>query len=165
MFALIYFVFGLLLCFFSASILVTATRIIGGLLALYGAFQLYLYFGRRKTINGTYLFAGVPCLLFGLVFVFSPESLISIFPVIGGVVLIINSIMQMQRSFVLKDHGFENWFWTFVLSILLLIAGIVVLLKPVQAMAFILQLVGAGLIVESVVILYNQYELNKVMKH
>ena len=45
-FALVYIVFGFILCFFNKSILFTATRIIGGVLLLYGAYQLYLYFVR-----------------------------------------------------------------------------------------------------------------------
>lgn len=161
--AAIYLVFGLLLCFFSTNILITSTRVIGGILTLYGIWQLYVYFGRRNTTNASSLFVGVPCILFGLVMLVSPESLISIFPVVGGIILIVNSLIQMQKSFVLKDYGFENWVWAFFLSLALLVAGVVILLKPVQSLSFILQLIGVCLIVECVMILFNEYELGKYL--
>lgn len=96
--------------------------------------------------------------------IFSPQSLIAIIPVLAGVILIVNSIMQMQRSFILKDHGFDNWLWTFVISVVTMVAGIVVLLQPIQTLAFILQVVGVFLIVEGIIMLFNEHEIKKYMK-
>lgn len=160
---LVYLIFGILLCFFSRSILLTCTRIMGVCLVLYGIWCLYDYFIRRKsTAPGTF-FVGLPCVVFGLVFAFSPESLLSIFPVLGGVMLIVNSIIQMQKAFTLKDYGFENWGIALVLAIVLMVAGVIVLLRPIQTLSFILKLVGVCLMVEAVMVWYTQYEVDKFM--
>ncbi len=120
--ALVYFIFGVLLCFFATSILITATRILGGCLILYGALQLYLFFSGRQSgqANGTRLAAGAATVIFGGIFLFSPESLISIFPVAGAIILIVNSLVQIQKAFQLRDYGCEGWSMTLMLALVLL---------------------------------------------
>ena len=163
--AAVYFIFGILLCFFASSILVTATRILGGCLALYGAFQLYLYFSRRQQgyAPGSQLSIGLATAVFGLIFLFSPESLISIFPVAGGIVLVVNSLVQMQKAFQLRDYGCENWFMTLIVAAVMLAAGAIILLRPVQTASFILQIVGISLMAEAVMMFWSQHEIDKYM--
>ena len=163
--ALVYFVFGILLCFFASSILVTATRILGGCLALYGALQLYLFYaGRQKgTATGAQLCIGVATVLFGLIFVISPESLISIFPVAGAIILIVNSLIQMQKAFQLRDYGCEGWTMTLIFAVVLLVAGAIILLRPVQTASFILQIVGISLMAEAIMMFWSQHEIDKYM--
>lgn len=162
-FALVYIVFGFILCFFNKSILFTATRIIGGVLLLYGAYQLYLYFAKKQFASTSTLIFGVLSALFGLFFLISPQSLIAILTVLCGVILILNSAMQMQKSFTLRSHGYDNWIYAFIISLVILIGGIILLLRPIQTMKFILQLVGICLMVEGVIILVNQHEINKYL--
>lgn len=161
--AAIYLIFGILLCFFARNILLTATRVIGVVMALYGAFELYVYFIRHTSASTNALFVGVPAVLFGLIFTFSPESLIAIFPVVGGIVLIVNSLVQMQKAFVLKDYGCDTWNWTLILAIVLLAAGVIILLRPVQTASFILQIVGISLMAEAVMMFWSQHEIDKYM--
>ncbi|MEY8257501.1 HdeD family acid-resistance protein [uncultured Dubosiella sp.] len=164
LFAIIYIVFGIILCFFNKGILIMAARVLGVILLAYGILELYIYFVRRQNVTAIPLYTGLPCTLAGLFMIFSPQSLIAIIPVLAGVILIVNSIMQMQRSFILKDHGFDNWLWTFVISVVTMVAGIVVLLQPIQTLAFILQVVGVFLIVEGIIMLFNEHEIKKYMK-
>lgn len=98
-----------------------------------------------------------------LILLISPQSLIAILPVLCGVILILNSAMQMQKSFTLRSHGYDNWIYAFIISLVILIGGIILLLRPIQTMKFILQLVGICLIVEGVIILVNQHEINKYL--
>lgn len=162
LFALIYFVLGIILCFFNKTILYGATRIIGGVLIIYGALELYLYFGKR-TAPSSALFAGIPCVLIGLFLLITPQSLVAILPVLCGVILILNSLVQMQKSFALKNSGYTNWIYSFIVSLLILVGGIVLLLHPIQTLNFILQLVGVCLMVEAIVIVFNQIEINKYL--
>lgn len=159
--ALVYFLFGILLCFFSRSILLTFTRIMGGVLLIYGAWSLYSYFGHRVQSNTASFFMGIPCVVFGIVMLVSPDSLLAIVPVLGGVILIINSMIQMQKSFMLKSYGFENWLVTLILAVVLMVCGVIVLLRPIQTLSFIFQLVGICLIVEAVMIWYTQHEIKE----
>lgn len=164
LFAIIYFLFGLVLCFFNKNILIVTTRIVGIVFVVFGLFQLYLYFFYRRSASTTPLFLGIPATFIGCMMLFSPESFVAILPVLGGVILSINSIIQMQKSFLLKDYGYDNWIYNFAISVILLGVGIILLLKPIQSLKFILQLVGICLIIESICILFNQHEIKKYIE-
>ena len=163
-FALAYLVFGLILCFLNKNILTIATRIIGGLAIVYGGIQLYFYFVKRTSSSAIPLFIGLPTTAFGCLMLFSPESIISIIPIVVGILLIINSIIQMQKSLILKDNGYENWIYNFVVSVILLLIGIILFLKPIQSIAFLLQIIGVCLIVEAISMLISHREVNKYLK-
>lgn len=159
--ALGYILIGVLLCFFNIEILSTAIRIIGLLLIVWAAYYFYHFFYLKQRNNGMALYVGIPCLVFGIVFLLSPESLIKLMPVLSGVVLILNSIVQMKRSFDLKKMQDPYWIAAFIISLLLLIAGSVLLLNPVQAVSYIFILAGAGLIAEGITILFNMMQYKK----
>ncbi|UNT93889.1 DUF308 domain-containing protein [Allobaculum sp. Allo2] len=100
--ALLYLLCGLALCFFQGSILTTVVRIIGIVLIAYGAYMLYVYFGVHKSADTAPMFSGVPSLVLGLIMVCWPHTIINFIPIIVGVLLVINSIVQIQSSLVLK---------------------------------------------------------------
>jgi uncharacterized membrane protein HdeD (DUF308 family) len=161
MMALVYFVFGLLLCFFDTTVLTVATRLLGVAAIIYGWYLLYRFFYLKANKSAMPIYIGIPCILFGLVMAFSPESLIRIIPALVAVLLILNSIIQIQKAFTLKSLGFAYWFGAFILSLVMLVAGFVILLQPIQALSFILPIVGIALMAEGIVLFFNLYELNK----
>lgn len=163
LFAFAYFIFGLILCFFNKSLLTMGTRIIGGIMIIFGAIQLYFYFVKRTSSSAIPLFIGLPATAFGCLMLFSPESIISIIPIVVGILLIINSIIQMQKSLILKDYGYENWIYNFGISIVLILVGTLLFLKPIQSVAFLLQIIGVCLIAESISMLISHHEIKKYL--
>ena len=163
LFALIYFILGLILCFFNKSILTMGTRIIGGILTIFGGLELYIYFIRRTSSSAIPLFMGLPSTAFGCIMVFSPESILSIIPILVGILLIINSIIQLQKSLILKDYGYNNWIYNFGISIILILVGTLLFLKPIQSIAFLLQIIGGCLIIESISMLISHHEIKKYL--
>ena len=159
--ALVYILFGLLICLFNVSILTIAVRIIGALGILISGYMLYTYFVQRTSISTAPLFIGAPAMLFSILMVFSPESILAMLPILVGIMLIINSVIHMQKSLILKDYGYPKWTFSFVFSILILITGFVLLFQPIQSLSFIMQILGISLIVEAVFMLINQHILNK----
>ena len=162
-FALIYFILGIILCFFNKSILTMGTRIIGGILIIFGGIELYIYFVKRTSSSAIPLFIGLPVTAFGCIMLFSPESIIAIIPILAGILLIINSIIQLQKSLILKDYGYENWIYNFGISIVLILAGTLLFLKPIQSVAFLLQIIGICLIIESISMLISHHEIKKYL--
>ena len=159
-----YIIFGLILCFLNKNLLTIGVRIIGVAALLYGILQLYFYFVKRNSSSAVPLFIGLPCTVFGGLMVFSPESIISIIPIVGGVLLIIHSIIQIQKALILKDNDYENWIWNFAINIILLLTGTIVLLKPLQTVAFLLQIVGVCFVVEGISMLISQKEVKKYLQ-
>ena len=164
MMAVCYILFGIILCLFNKNILMVGARIIGVLVLIYGAIQLYFYFYKRTSTSAVPLFIGLPATAFGALMLFSPESIIAIIPILSGFVIIVHSIIQIQKSLILKDNDYENWIWSFAINVILLLVGTFILLKPIQTVAFVLRIVGICLIVEAISMLISQREVNKYLK-
>lgn len=159
--SLLYILIGLLLCFFNISVFTLATQILGIAFISIGGFMLYMYFYKRYTIETYSLFIGLPVLLIGILMVLSPESIFAILPILAGILIIINSVIQMQKALVLKDFGYPNWLFAFLFAVFTLVAGIFILSKPVQTLSFILQLIGICFIVEGILIFLSNHTLRK----
>ena len=164
MMAVCYILFGIILCLFNKNILMIGARIIGVIVLIYGAIQLYFYFFQRRSASAVPLFIGLPSVAFGALMLFSPESVIAIIPILSGFLIIVHSIIQIQKSLILKDYQYENWIWSFAINIVLLLVGTIILLKPVQTVAFVLKIVGVCLILEAISMLISQREVKKYLK-
>lgn len=162
--ALLYLIGGILLFILNNDLLMIATRILGVILIAIGGTLLYMYFIKRASIDAGPLFTGLPAALIGLLMLISPESLIAILPVLTGIVMIINSIMQLQKAFLLKDYGFSNWTITAGIAAIALLFGVLFLFRPLQSVAFILQIIGIALIVEGCLLFGFDCTLRKAKK-
>lgn len=159
--AIFYILFGILVCLFNVSILSSAIRIIGALALLICAYSLYNFFVQRSSMSTSPLFIGVLSGLAGLLMVFSPESILSMLPILVGLILVINSIVHLQKALVLKDFEYPNWKINFGISAAVLILGFILLFKPIQSLSFILQIIGISLIFEAIFMLVSQHILRK----
>ena len=161
--SIIYIVAGILLCFFNISIIMIGCRVIGLVLALVGAYFLYYYFVKRTNTNASPFFVGLPSLLIGLFMLISPESVISMLPIVIGIVFIISSILSMQKAFMLKDMGIPAWKVSLVGDIITLILGIALFFNPLQSLSYFLQVLGVFLIVDGIFLFWNDHMIRKNM--
>lgn len=159
--AILYALFGLVLCFLHANILIWATRFVGLLILLCGLYFFYIYLFDKASILYGPLFSGSLCAMIGLFFILAPESVLSFLPIITGLVLIFNSFVQLRKSILLKQYGYEDWLFSMLASFLILAAGIIILLKPIQTLSFILKIIGVCLIFEAIVLLITKHKLKK----
>ncbi|WP_230267771.1 HdeD family acid-resistance protein [Allobaculum fili] len=159
--ALLYLLCGLALCFFQGSILTTVVRIIGIVLIAYGAYMLYVYFGVHKSADTAPMFSGVPSLVLGLIMVCWPHTIINFIPIIVGVLLVINSIVQIQSSLVLKSYGASSWVFSLVVALCLLALGIFLVIKPGSIIDTIMTIAGVALIVQAVVLCFDAFATRK----
>lgn len=162
--ALVFLIFGILLCFFGAGILLDAARILGIFMVLYGGWQLYEYFIRRRSSNAAMLIQGIPLVIIGLVFAIAPRTLVSIFPIAVGFVVIFNAIVQMQKSFMLKDAKDPGWMGSFIIAVVMLLAGILLLLRPIQALSYVLRIAGVALIAEAIFMFVQSLQEQKYFR-
>lgn len=160
--AIIFILFGLVLCIFNVSILTTITKFIGVAALVVSLFFFYTYYKKRETTTFASLFIGLCLLAFGIYMTFFSEQFISAVPMLMGIVLIVNSFVHFQKMLILKDNGYENWKFNLGSAIFILIVGIILLLKPVQSLAIIFKLTGSFLILNAIMILIYQYQLDKI---
>ena len=159
--SILFLVFGLILCFFSISLLKTFTCFLGILTIVISICFLYSFYTKRESTSLASLLIGICLLCCGLYMAFFSEQFLSTLPMLVGIVLIINSFVHFQKTLILKDNGFSMWKMNFGCTILILVIGIILLMKPIQSLDIIFKLIGIFLIMNAIIILLNQFLLDK----
>lgn len=145
-------IFGLLLILQSEATIVTISYIIGGILVALGAIEILKFI---KNINGVEkgsidIVYGIVCVVMGIIVIKSPQAIASIIPFIIGIIIIINSATKLQYSLELRKNENELWLSTLILSIVMTICGVVLVFNPFKGAVFITRIVGAFILVYSV---------------
>lgn len=159
--AFVYAVLGIIVCFFGRGIIIWAVRLIGVFAVLYGAFELYLYFGRNHRTTSSPLMIGLPCLIIGMILWIWPNALVNVFPIAIGIVLVFNSILGIQKAFLLKDSGFSNWVISLVGALIMLGGGIFLIAFPERSVTYMFRLCGLFLLAEAALLLFNSFGQQK----
>ena len=79
-----------------------------------------------------------------------PDILVILIPIVVGMFVIVNSIVDIQISLVLKDCGYNMWFLSIILSILTIVCGIIIMINPQSSSTALTTLFGILVMVYSV---------------
>lgn len=162
--AIFYIVTGILLICFNRNILTSILTVLGWILIAIAAIQFYIYFIRRKSMSIMPLIIAIPSLIFGIFFLHSPGTILDICTRIVGVVLIVNGILHIQQSLIVKDFQLNSWKKLLVYSLVLLIIGFLMFTDPVNSLKYIIKIDGVLLLVEGLAILFFQRYVHKILK-
>ena len=86
----------------------------------------------------------------GIILLLYPDILVILIPIVVGMFVIVNSIVDIQISLVLKDCGYNMWFLSIVLSILTIICGVIIMINPQSSSTALTTLFGILVMVYSV---------------
>ncbi len=139
---------------------------IGGILLASGLYSCYKYFSVQSIGNvfNFELVYGVLLSLGGIFLIFNPHALASLFPIILGLWIIVNSVTKFQYALVLKRVKNEDWVYTCLISVLTLIWGIVLLYNPFESALLITQIIGIFIIVYAVLDIVDNFIIRKNLK-
>lgn len=137
--------------------------VIGGSLLISGVFSIYKYFSNELISNAFdfNLIYGVLLIIAGMFLVVKPNALATLFPIILGIWIIINSVTKFQYALVLRKARNNDWGYTTLISILTLIWGIVLLYNPFAASLAITQTIGVFIIVYAVLDIIDNFIIRK----
>lgn len=160
---------GILLVFFPATSMKIISYIIALTLVLCGIALICDY--NSSILLTNFLPTGILSVILGLVILLYPNSLSIIVPIVVGVWVIINSLLNIQLSWQLKKVGYSKWLISLILSIILIICGIIIAINPeISSIAFttlfgILLIVYAISDIINIVIFKSRInELSKIFK-
>ena len=125
---------------------------VGSLCLIYAAATLIKYF--TEGIKHYYVEPNfvLPVILgiFGLVTIIRPGIIISILPVIVGLVLVVSGIVKLQDSFSLKKYRFERWYASLLFAVISLVFGVIILLNPFGTGLMFVRIVGLFFAVDGI---------------
>lgn len=162
--AVIYVVLGFVLALnpgASANIICTGI----GICALaYGAFCILFYFLRRHDddVSRFTLPVGIAFAALGAFCLIAPTVVLSIIPLLLGIVLLIDGAGKLGRAFELRRHGFVRWSLLAVVAALVIVFGILLVTQPYTAIENVLRLFGALLTADGIIEVYFVFRLYRL---
>lgn len=122
--SLAYLVMGIIMVIFPQSTKDFLCFALGTALTVYGLFNI-ISFLRDKENKTMYfeLIVGVLATAFGLFSLISPSSIINMIMTVIGVLIIVDSAMDIKHSIELKTYGMKYWWIYVVISAAVIILG------------------------------------------
>ena len=118
----------------------------------------YAYFVRGS------LFTGVMKCVLGI-FIFShTDTMLALFSYIFSIFIIINGVTFMENASQLRWAGVNGWMLNMILAVVITVAGVIMLFKPISAASSAAIFVGIILIVNGITELFTIYQLKKIGK-
>jgi uncharacterized membrane protein HdeD (DUF308 family) len=134
---------------------------IGILILISGLVSLVFSARSREKITKNILMAdAVFNLIFGLLFIALPDTMVKIFVIAMGIGFLLIGIIQLIGTLnIRRDYG---WSWIyFAISMLVIIAGIILLTNPFASAEAILIFIGIFLLIYGAAELYMAWKLSK----
>ena len=141
---LVMLIFGILLFIFPETVIKSVAIAMGVIFIMIGVIPIINYFRFRATgFTTTFSFLlGIFCIVAGLILLMNENILGTIIPILTGVWMIINSINRISISMDLRDDNIPFWVITFIYAILTLVAGVLLILDPVNGGKLVTKTIG-----------------------
>ena len=166
-FSLILFFIGLFLVIKASTTLHAISYIIGVMLILWGVVQLLNSItGNKENEKNSYLSAGliigIFSLIIGIVVIVDPEIIGSIIPFVIGIWMVINGVMKLYYAMSLNK--IQKATSAIIISLIILACGIFLIANPFKGAEILTQIIGASIMIYSVLDIVECFTLKKVVK-
>ncbi len=130
-------ILGVLLCY-----------LLGGALIVMGVFQLisFLRGERLGFYNKFVMMMGIVLVLLGIWICAQPRIVLSIIPVVVGIIVLIHGLMDIQYTLDIKKAGSTKWWIALIAAILTLVVGLLLVFNPFTAYEITMVLLGIAML-------------------
>jgi len=140
-------IFGIILIVHAAAAVDALVRILGAILLVASAVYLIRYFMQKETKQNAFVVMGIILAAAGLFFVIRPDTIVNLFPLIIGIVLILSGVSDLVHAIGLNKAKVQGALVFIVLSILVIVLGVVVLLHPGTVADMLVTVMGISLLI------------------
>ena len=148
---LVFIVLGAAIIMNPAGTVVTVLRIAGLVLLVMGIVGILTYL-KADPIDrnfGRMVIAVVEAVA-GLVFLVTPRFIVSVFPLIMGVVVLAAGLYNLYQAYKLKQAGYDHWKTGMAMPVLTTILGIVIICNPFSTAMLLMRVIGIVLIYKGI---------------
>ena len=145
---------------------VVACCILGALSILYGLYQIVRYFNFDiKAIFFRFdLALGICDILIGILLMSYHNDAILLLPIMTGVLLILESVLNIQISAELHRAGIQRWGVTLIFGIVSLVLAVFLILNPFEGVSVLMMFVGICLMITAIESLCLTHSISKAIK-
>lgn len=146
--AVIMVLLGLVLVIWPHILGVMLCYLLGGALIVMGVFQLisFLRGERLGFYNKFVMMMGIVLVLLGIWICTQPHIVLSIIPVVVGIIVLIHGLMDIQYTLDIKKAGSTKWWIALIAAILTLAVGLLLVFNPFTAYEITMVLLGIAML-------------------
>ncbi len=154
--SVLYIVLGVILLIFPETSLKLACTVIGVITLIYGGVRIASYFRDGGVYSNRFdLFFGVVLAAVGVFLLVCPQFIVSLIPIGLGIYILVDSFTAMKKALDMKALGFERWWVSFLVALLLAAFGVVMIINPFGTVASLVMFIGVGFIFDGVYTIVN----------
>lgn len=125
---------------------------IGAVLLIGGGVRLAVYFTTKDgslyaQIN---LIMGIILAVVGIWILLQPEKVLAIIPIIVGIVIVLHGVNNLQQTLTLYRDKYDKWWVALILGVLTVGFGVLLILRPFEALETVVMLIGIFLIYDGI---------------
>lgn len=146
--AVIMVVLGLVLVIWPHILGVMLCYLLGGALILMGVIQLVVFLrGERLGFYNKFsMFMGIVLVLLGIWICTQPRIVLSIIPVVVGIIVVLHGLMDLQYTLDIRRTGNTKWWIALVAAIITLVVGLLLVFNPFTAYEVTMILLGIAML-------------------
>lgn len=146
--AVIMVLLGLVLVIWPHILGVMLCYLLGGALVVMGLFQLigFLRGERLGFYNKFNMLMGIVLVLLGIWICTQPRIVLSIIPVVVGIIVLFHGLMDIQYTLDIKRTGTSKWWIALIAAIITLIIGLMLVFNPFTAYEITMVLLGIAML-------------------
>lgn len=158
-----YIIVGLILTFFPASTARTIGYAFATVILIVGLGFLYRFVIKEAAYSfvGNELVIGTVLILASIFVYVRVDSVVSIIPVLLGIVVMVSGITKLQNAIGLRKMQYQGSTAVLAFSVLNIIFGLVLLFNPFSAVTTLIMLIGIGLIFSGITDLVTTFWIAK----
>ncbi|MDE6219694.1 MAG: DUF308 domain-containing protein [Lachnospiraceae bacterium] len=146
--AIIMVVLGLVLVIWPHILGVMLCYLLGGALILMGVIQLVSFLrGERIGFYSKFnMIMGIVLILLGIWICTQPRIVLSIIPVVVGIIVLLHGLMDIQYTLDIKRTGNTKWWIALIAAIITFVVGLLLILNPFTAYEITMVLLGIAML-------------------
>ncbi|MBQ0059666.1 MAG: DUF308 domain-containing protein [Lachnospiraceae bacterium] len=143
---------GLVMLFFPRALPNTVFSVAGVIFLLYGVAVLLLTKGSNKAA-GTKVFgmgSGAFCLIVGIVLLVFRSKLLNIFPVIFGVIILVNGLLRLKDCYDARRFNASKWWLNLLLALIPILFSLVLIFRSAWVMNWSFIFIGISMLIDGI---------------
>ena len=139
---------------------------IGAVLLIYGLVSIISFLASREKTAALalQLVVGVVAAALGVFFLTQPRMILSIFPVLMGLFIIIVSLLSVKRAFELRRYRYPKWWAALLLALVAIALGLLILFPPYMAAETVIMVIGVVFLYVGVCDLWAIWKASRALR-
>lgn len=161
--AIVYIIAGIIMLVNPKFVCDAVNYVIGGLIILVGVIFVIKLLQNKdlKQFSKIELLISLLCIGLGLFFMFNSSLLTSILPIGAGVLIFLDSISQIMKSFKLKKNKIKLWYVNLIVGLIFFGFSLYIILNAASVTHLVIRLIGIVLIIDAIFEFYTSFKLKE----